>query len=221
MRDAVLVEQMRKKNDQQQLFENQMRQAMVDLQRRNADAEVARADREFKFRNDRAAIDDARYGDQLAYGRGRDRIADERYTDQQSYGRGRDKVADDRYTDQVTYGRGRDKIGDDRYAAEVVRRAERDFSDDKFKGMELALREKQIDAGRRGSVRIVGDDGEQYTLPLTDAQLGAMQTRLSSGGNSQPAVPTYRNADELLAAVRGGKISKDEAKAFAKKQGWN
>lgn len=203
MGEALLRQKMMKRDDQQRAFDNQLRTGMAELQKKQTDASIAGAERDFGFRQSRAGAEDAR---------------DARNFD---YSKSRDQVGDTRYTDTTQYSRGRDTLGDQRYQQQMDRQVGRDQADDNYKAMEMSLRKKELSNRNRGSVRLMGDDGEQYTVPMTDDQLGQMQQRLQPGGQTRDRAPLYNDTNALLDAVRKGKISKDDAKAYAVKQGWN
>jgi hypothetical protein len=205
IRDAILSHKMRKRDEEQRRLENQMRQAMFELQKRSADASIAGAEREFGFKQDRAGVEDARYSDQT------------------QYTRGRDQMADTRYTDQTTYSRGRDTMGDQRYEDEVTRRAGREFKDDTFRNMELGLRMQALkERGNVGGYLTEELDEEGNVIGTKRrVPIRGEGTRMGDQPRGDGAAAGPKDAKQLIEAVRTGKMTKQQAKEYAQKQGWN
>lgn len=138
-------------------------------------------------------------------------------------------VEDSRFVDARDYGRQRDQIGDQRYGAERAHLLNKELMDDRYRRerdargdqrqdelinlqrMEAALRMAQ--AGRKDdvTVRELGENGETFTYRMPRAQL-----RL--GG--QPGGAGRMTREELLEAVRSGRMTKERAKAIAREMGW-
>lgn len=129
---ALRVKRQRDQQLKQQAMENQLRQAVFEMNKRQSDAGLANSERDFGYKKER------------------DAVGDERYADQTDYRRGRDQVGDERYEDQTDYRRERDQMGDARYDDAKERQTERDFTGDNFKKMELGLHMNQLK--QRGNV---------------------------------------------------------------------
>jgi hypothetical protein len=220
MRDALLEREMRKKKDAQQAIDNNLRQAMYELQKRGQDATIANAEREFGFRKERAGVDDTRYVDQRDYSRGRDTLADTRYVDQRDYSRGRDTLADTRYVDQRDYSRGRDALADTRYDTEREYRKLRDTvgdtrASDAFDLQKMQIAAQMAAAGRKDDVTVrgYGDDGQTYSYRIPKKDFKGM--------NQDQPPGQQMTRQQLLEGVRSGKYTKEQAKTIAKQMGWN
>jgi hypothetical protein len=199
---SLLARQMRQREDEQRQLENRLKEEMMALQRRDADARIANAEREFGYRRER------------------DQVGDQRYTDETGYRRGRDTLGDQRYTDETQYRRGRDTVGDQRYNEETARRAQQQFEDNEMKRMELALRAQ--------ANQMRGNVGDYVTEELDEEGnvIGTRRRRAVPMGGQTP--PARRSAAprgpaspaELIEAVKSGRMDKQQAKEYAKQQGW-
>jgi hypothetical protein len=202
MREALLDREMRKKKDAQQAIDNNLRQAMYELQKRGQDATIANAEREFGFRKERAGVDDTRYVDQRDYGRGRDAIGDTRYDTEREYRKLRDTVGDTRYDTEREYRKLRDTVGDTR-------------ASDAFDLQKMQIAAQMAAAGRKDDVTVrgYGDDGQSYSYRIPKKEFKGM--------NQDQPTGQQMTRQQLLEGVRSGKYTKEQAKVMAKQMGWN
>lgn len=202
MQQGFLSRKMREEQTSQRSLDNQMRREMLDLQKKQDADRIAQMEREFTYRQ------------------GRDNVGDTRYTEETGYRRGRDTVADQRDTRNFDYGRGRDTVADFRQAmrdaqstlqaSEAGRRADEGLD---LQRMQLALTDKRLSNAGAVTEELDPDTGEVQRI--------TRRRPLNSGNGTASTGEGTMTRDQLLQAVKTGKMSKAQAKAYAQQHGIN
>lgn len=102
------------------LYKGEERQAIEDQRYQD----------ELDYRDSRDAEDDRRYQEELAYRDSRDKVEDSRYQDELDYRDKRDAEEDRRYQEEIDYRDRRDEVEDSRYQGELEYRERRDAEED-------------------------------------------------------------------------------------------